>query len=226
MEFLQKYKWFIIGGLAVLTIGLTTAVLVRKNKRKSLGLDPEVEDPELSKTFNIHLIPDGKNNYRSAQLTMDEYPAFVKKYGIKNIVRMNGDGNDSKHRSSYPETTIAEEKSMCEKLGCNFQFINSHEGYQYGKGYVGSINKILPVLQKGNTLIHCAHGSDRTGYIVAAHLQRSGLMTNKDDLWKYTTQYNSWQQKMDNRNFFGSGYDKYADGFYPIEELKKSKWVK
>jgi hypothetical protein len=26
--------------------------------------------------------------------------------------------------------------------------------------------------------------------------------------------------------FFGSGYDKYADAFYPINELGTSKWVK
>ena len=31
---------------------------------------------------------------------------------------------------------------------------------------------------------------------------------------------------VNNNNFFGTGYDKYADGFYPISELKKSKWVK
>lgn len=224
MGFWQNNKWYIIGGVGLLGLGIGIAFLSNK-LIKPKGKDPEIEDAELSKKFNIHLIPDGKNNYRSAQITMDAYPDFIKKYGIKNIVRMNGDGADSKHKSSYPQTSIADEKAMCEKQGCNFHFINAHEGYEKGKGFVGSLDKILPILNKGNTLIHCAHGADRTGYVVASHLQKTGKMKDKDDLWKYTTQYNGWQQMINKNDFFGSGYDKYADAFYPIEELKKSKWV-
>lgn len=190
------------------------------------NLDPEKEDAELSKKFNIHLIPDGMNNYRSAQITLDEYPAFLKKYGIKNVVRMNGDGDDSQHKSGYGRTSIAEEKKMCEKEGCNFHFINAHSGYKQGQGYVGSLNKILPILAQGNTLVHCAHGADRTGYIVATHLQKSGKANDRDTLWAYTTQYNGWQGKINKGKFFGSGYDKYADAFYPLDLLKNSKWVR
>ena len=35
----------------------------------------------------------------------------------------------------------------------------------------------------------------------------------------YATAFNMF----DNNKFFGSGYDKYADGFYPISELKNQK---
>ena len=224
MKFWQNYKWYILGGIGLIGLGVGVAFLVNK-LAKFNSKDPEVEDAELSKKFNIHLIPDGKNNYRSAQITLDQYPYFIKKYGIKNIVRMNGDGADAKHQSSFPETKKADEKAMCEKEGCNFYWFNAHEGYKEGQGYVGSLKNILPILAKGNTLIHCTHGADRTGYVVASHLQQTGKMTDKDELWKYTTQYNRWQNLMDKDDFFGSGYDKYADAFYPIDELKKSKWA-
>jgi len=188
---------------------------INENKK-----DNEV-DPSLSKKFNFYSIPGGKGNYRSAQITMDDYPGIITKYGIKNIIRMNGDGHDSKHRGAYPETSRREEEEMCKKLGCTFNFINAHEGYLSGKGYVGSLKKILPILKKGNTLVHCAHGADRTGYVVASHLRDIGVMVDKDKLWEYTTQYNGWQNMVNKGNFFGTGYAKYADAFYPIQELKK-----
>jgi hypothetical protein len=61
--------------------------------------------------------------------------------------------------------------------------------------------------------------------MVAAWLKKSGKMTDLDGLWAYTTQFNSWSSKLRNGNFFGSGYDKYADTFYPISLLRNSKWV-
>lgn len=224
----------ILGILFALSFGTGVFLLIKSSKgnnksdskKNKRSLNPEVEDAELSEKFNIHLIPDGLNNYRSAQITLDQYPAFLKKYGIKNVIRMNGDGNDSKHKPQFPSTTIAEEKAMCEKEGCNFYNINAHNGYKYGQGYVGSINEILPIMAKGNSLIHCAHGADRTGYIVATHLQKSGKANDRDVLWEYTTQYNGWQGRINKGKFFDSGYDKYADAFYPIDLLKKSKWVK
>ena len=62
--------------------------------------------------------------------------------------------------------------------------------------------------------------------MVGAYLKNNGYMTDKDELWKYTTQFNNWQDKIDRGKFFDTGYDKYADGFYPISELKNSQWVK
>ena len=194
------------------------------NKIKSGGqknLNPETEDPEFSKAYNIHLIPDNKNNYRSAQIPLDKYPDF-----IKTIVRMNGDNTDSRHTEKDPKTSIADERAMCEKNGCTFHFINAHEGYKEGQGYTESISKILPIINQGNTLVHCAHGADRTGYIVATYLLKSGVETDKDKLWAYTTKYNGWQRKIRDGKFFGTGYAKYGDAFYPISELKNSRWVK
>ncbi len=192
------------------------------NKQSQL-YDTSVDDSKLEKEFNFHKIPDGKNNYRSAQLTPELTEYVIKKYNIKNIIRLNGDGSDAKHRSSHPITNRDVEKRVCEQNGCAFYPISSHSGYKVGEGYVGSVNKVKSILDGGNTLIHCAHGADRTGGMVGGYLKKSGVITNPDDLWNYTTQYNGWNRMIKNGRFFGSGYDKYADSFYPISDLKIKK---
>ena len=47
-------------------------------------------------------------------------------------------------------------------------------------------------------------------------------MTNNEQLWAYTTKYNGWESMIKRKTFYGSGYDKYADSFYPIDELKRN----
>lgn len=228
----MKGKWGIISGVAsIVLIGVGIMFYLDRKRGGGLfgakkSLVPEEADPKLSEKFNFHLIPDGKNNYRSAQFTLDVYPEIIKKYGIKHVVRMNGDGGDSKHTSSMPETTRSAEEKMCKDNGCEFHFVNAHEGYKEGEGYLQSYNKIAPILKQGNTLIHCTHGADRTGGVVASYLKRNGFMTDPDKLWQYTTQFNSWNDYIKRGKFFGSGYDKYADAFYPIIQLKNSKWAK
>ena len=192
---------------------------IQKNKVESLD-DVDVNTGDL-KDFKFAKIPGGQNNWRSAQITADILPSVIKKYGIKNIIRMSGD--DEKHRSKHTKTSKDTEKKICEENGCTYHYIDSHSGFKLGQGYTTSIKKTSDILSKGNTLIHCAHGADRTGGMVGAYLKNKGYITNKEELWKYTTQYNSWQKMVDNNKFFGSGYDKYADGFYPISELKNQK---
>lgn len=210
--------------IAVLMVVFVT--VVKGQKTTSKNIVPEQEDPELSKKFNFHLIPDGKGNYRSAQFTENELPYIIKKYNIKRIIRFNGDGGDSRHRSSYRETSRAREKQICEANGCEYYPMSSHSGFKEGQGYATSVANVSAILDKGNTLVHCAHGADRTGGMVGGYLKTRGYMTNLDELWKYTTQYNGWQSMIRRGTFFGSGYDKYADSVYPRNELKKSKWAK
>jgi hypothetical protein len=209
----------IIGGVLA-----GVALLLSFKNKVSLKkyLDPKVEDPQLHKNFNFDIIPDGKGNYRAAQLTENELAYVIKKYGIKRIIRMNGDGSDSKHRSSYPETSRLVEKNVCKQKGCEYHFINAHSGYVRGKGYTKSASDVIKVLNQGNTLIHCAHGADRTGGMVGAYLKNTGVMTNNEQLWAYTTKYNGWESMIKRKTFYGSGYDKYADSFYPIDELKRN----
>ena len=197
--------------------------------KKQFGFDGEkgskknqVEIPEdLSSKYNFHQIPDGKNNFRSAQLPADVLASVIKKFNIKNIIRLNGDGNDSYHREASKKLSRADEKKICESMDCSFHEIKAHSGYKLGEGYTTSLSNVVPILQKGNALIHCAHGADRTGGLVGGYLKKTGKMKDVDDLWDYTTKYNGWKRMINAGRFFGSGYDKYADTFYPLPDLKK-----
>ena len=195
-------------------------------KKEPVKKEPvNIKQPTELTDFKFTKIPGGQNNYRSAQITANLLPSVIKKYGIKNIIRMNGDGHDSKHKSTYPETSKSTEERICKENGCTYYYIDSHSGFKSGQGYTLSIQKTNDILNKGNTLIHCAHGADRTGGMVGAYLKNNGYMTDKDELWKYTTQFNGWQSRINSNTFFGSGFDRYADGFYPISDLRNSKWV-
>lgn len=166
--------------------------------------------------YNFDLIPDGSgDNYRSKQLPGDVLNTIIKTYGIKNLIRMNaesgGDGSDI--------LSGAEERSICEKNGCKYYSINYHKGYQKGKGYVQSQSEINNILDRGNTLIHCAAGADRTGGAVGGYLKTKGWSSS--NIWDYTIKYNNWMGK--STNSFYSGYNKYAESFMSPEEIAKRK---
>lgn len=222
MAKVDRYWLYGLGAGLLVVAGLVA--FGRKPGKGKRCLDPEIEDPALSKEFKLKLIPDGKCNYRAAQITEDVLPYVIKKYNIKRVIRMNGDNSDAKHLSKHPVTNRSKEKAVCDSAGCDYKFIDSHRGFVKGKGYTQSIRETSDILRQGNTLIHCAHGSDRTGGMVAAYLKNEGYMTDKDKLWQYTVALNGWDDMIKRGKFFGTGYDKYADGFYPIDELKVSKW--
>lgn len=190
----------------------------------SYSLDPKKEDPKISKDFNFHLIPGGNNNYRSSQMNSSILPRIISKYGIKNIVRLNRDGEDCVRDNE--ETPISLEKSICKEAGCNFYPIDLEGEYRKTKDPKMCVSKIDEILSRGNTLVHCKYGKDRTGGSVAFHLMNSGIMEDKDDLWKYTTKYNEWNDLIRDGEFFGTPYEIFASLFYPPKELKRSKWVK
>jgi protein tyrosine/serine phosphatase len=183
--------------------------------------DPEIEDPDLSRIYNIHLIPDGLNNYRSGQIPKTKLAEFIKKYNIKQIIRFNGDGLDSRKRTSDPTTSIAEEKKICNDNGCKFIQISAHKGYKPDEGYTVSRDEVIKIAKKGNTLIHCLHGADRTGAMVGGYLKMTGKLTDPAKLWKYTTKYNGWRRMIKAGRFFGSGYDKYAETVIPKNKIRE-----
>lgn len=152
----------------------------------------DVKDEVLSKEFNFHRIPDGRNNYRSAQIPVtlkgkDYLGEVIDKYGIKTIIRFNGDGNDSRHYSTHPLTSIASEQQVANSKGVKFYKLSSTKDQE----------KVNSLLSQGNVLIHCAHGADRTGGNVGGYLYKNGW-GNTNKIWNYTTQYNSWNQMAKN----------------------------
>lgn len=168
----------------------------------------------------------GTTNYRSGQPTLQQLEYIIKEYDIKNIIRLNGnEGNDPTSRAGGTVYTD-QERDLAEKLGVTFypksgEFVNAHDpwGGKKGKGYVNSIARVKRLLNKGNTLIHCRNGADRTGYLVAKYLQDTQGWNDEQELWNYTIQYNHWCKM---GKFIGSGYDKYAQGF--IKNLDHEKF--
>jgi len=184
--------------------------------------ETEINFDAVKKKRNFDKIPAGNNLWRSGQLGLDELKYVIEKYGIKNIIRLNKGSNDNKIKGGNDIVTVDQEKELAEKLGVDFNFIDAHQGYQSGKGYVGTTSKVQPILKQGNTLIHCAHGADRTGGQVGRFVKDNTSWDDKK-IWKYTTDYNRWckyvWQKFEGKG--GSqqrgGFDAYAQSF--IDDL-------
>jgi hypothetical protein len=158
-------------------------------------------------------IPGEIDNYRSSQPSGYQLRYILENYPIENVIQLNGESST--------------EKEIVESLGKNYYSINAHDGFQKDKGYVGTLDEVLPILKDGKTLIHCAAGKDRTGYTVAKHLEET-MGWDKDKLWEYTTGFNSWGG--DNGHICdppkrgegtNKGYIGYMEAFYPIEEWCK-----
>jgi hypothetical protein len=182
----------------------------------------------LEKNHNFYVIPGNQNNYRSAQMPVKfnsetnqyegDFVDAIKKYNIKRVIRMNADKGDNK-RSSFPAITTAVEKAMCESLGVEYIWINAHPPQKVN-------SKINDYLKKGNTLIHCLHGADRTGGHVGGYLFKSGIMTDPNKIWEYTLKFNNWKYYIKNGGFYskggmGTGFSQYALTFLTEKQLKE-----
>jgi protein tyrosine/serine phosphatase len=172
-------------------------------KDKLLPKKEDVSDSSL-KSYNFHSIPDGKGNYRSAQLPPKLLEYVIDKYNIKNIIRLNGDGKDSKHHSSDVEVPVETERQIAKSKGVNFMRLSS----------TGKQEQVNQVLGGGGTLIHCAHGADRTGGNVGGYLYSTGWGDTKK-IWDYTTQLNGWNKmiKSNPNTWVNGGYLEQAKKF-------------
>lgn len=157
---------------------------------------------------NFDTVPGGKYVFRTNQPSLKQLRLILETYPIECVVRMNAEEGTG--------VPIEAEKELVQSLGKTFVWVNAHEGYQKGKGYLGSLNKIQPILDSGNVIIHCAAGADRTGYQVANYIQRNFGWT-RQQLWYYTIKYNSWEKHISNRQ---TGYIKYMEAFYPYDKWK------
>lgn len=93
----------------------------------------------------------GNNNYRSAQVPEEkEFFEFLNnKYGIKNIVNLR-------------EDSLKERKAV---LDAGLNYLNIHLTSKPPSD--SDWQKIKALLKEGHTLVHCQHGADRTGAVVA-----------------------------------------------------------
>lgn len=214
----KKTKTVLITVAVVLVVGATLYILLknRASKIQFNRLGGKIDDASLPSNFAE--IPGGRGNYRTDQPTLAQFRYIFEKYPkIKTVVRLNTEEGTG--------VTVDAERNLVEDSGRVFEFVNAHQGYVSGKGYTKSIRDVLPYLKKGNTLIHCTHGADRTGYLVGAYLQDIGFRNwDKEQLWEYTIGYNSWHtsQKIckPRKNW---GYVKYLEGFYPVSEWCSAK---
>lgn len=155
---------------------------------------------------NFDTVPGGNNVFRSNQPSNTQLKRILENYNINTVIRMNGlEGTG---------VSIATEKYIVESMGKEFVWVNAHIGYEKDSGYVGSLNKIQPYLHKGNVLIHCTHGADRTGYQVAKYL-KDKFKWSEQKLWEYTIKYNNWETFICQGKL---GYIKYMEAFYTIDE--------
>jgi GH24 family phage-related lysozyme (muramidase) len=201
--------------------GIYGPVTAAAHKASLDGKDPEsfnivkdtqpfldVNDSVLTSNFNFHRIPAGGNNYRSAQIPVvwensALLESVISKYGIKTIIRFNGDNHDGKHRSSHPETSIADEKAVADRLGVAFYKLSSRK----------KLDQVKSLLNQGNVLVHCAHGADRTGGNIGGWLLSIGW-GDTAKIWKYSTQYNSWNKMcLNSPKTFSNGYLQQAQHF-------------
>jgi len=183
-------------------------------------------------TYQLQQFDSSNNNWRSSQPTAAQLEWLINTHSIDTVIRLNG--NEGK-------LTLGEEKLICDRLDVTFNegtssFIDSHSGYQKGKGYVGTISTVLPILARGNCLIHCRAGADRTGYLVAAYLKARGC-SDIETLWDYTISFNSWSGETgpicrpdlhpDRNGSPNRGYIKYLEGFYPMKHWCRARsWRK
>jgi hypothetical protein len=167
---------------------------------RQFRLNESLED--LSKKYNFHPVPDGNNNYRSAQMPLDVFPNVCKENGITTVLRLNFGGRDGRHTEDQKEVTIEGEKKICEENGILFLKMKSDDPLDQE-----IMNKFL---KKGNCLVHCAHGADRTGGAIGGYLfieHPADDLTTTDQIWKYTTKYNNWNKILnDNPKDFNEDY--------------------
>lgn len=109
---------------------------------------------------NFHAVVDGEL-YRSAQPSADELATYTAKAGLKSVLNLRG----ASPRSDWYKKEIAES----EKLGlihADFGLSASREVTNEEAAELIALMRTLPK----PLLIHCKHGSDRTGLLAALYL--------------------------------------------------------
>ncbi len=120
--------------------------------RQWIGQSELVQDQFLDGVPNLHKV--AHNLYRSGQPTADGFGQLESKLGIKHVISFLPSVNDE---SLSPNTAI------------KFRRVPMNTWNIVPKDTITALKMIDSGMSNGPALIHCQHGSDRTGMMVALY---------------------------------------------------------
>lgn len=131
----------------------------------------------------------GRKNYRSAKIvSYNQLKMLKQKYGIKRVINLALDSVDFQ---SDPNFNCGGRRVPCEGLWAEQLGLEYYPFYL--TKYAPSEERweiIKELLSKGNTLIHCTHGVDRTGAVAGAWRKTvEPNLTNDEVLKNYTYKF-------------------------------------
>jgi len=151
-------------------------ILTEANEKYAGQVRLKIQDIEMPDF--VYEIPGGANNYRSAQPSLEQLEAVLRKGAIRTVIRLNGNGKDS---GGVP---AEQEKAECEKFGTRFLVLNPHRE--------DTPEIVHQLLSEGKCLIHCKHGFDRTGAMVGYHLRQLGY--SRDEVIRHNVSLRQTRQ--------------------------------
>ena len=193
---------------------------------------PNLDKSELEGKFNLIFKDDyvgapknfssiGNGVYRTSQPTSKQLRYIIKKFDIKTVIRLNSDGRDTimdGHFGHGPFMNVKRERKIVEDLNSEFIYkVISEKGSELGKGYSAVVDELVDIIKKGNVLVHCKHGKDRTGAVIGSYLKSQGVPLK--EIWRHNIMYAPKWDGADGRvcrKF--RNYWKYIDTFYPIKQ--------
>jgi hypothetical protein len=202
----ERRRSKVVAGGSLTDPGATARIPSRAEIDYGAGTDPPKRFEQFDKEYNL---------WRSGQPTAKQLAWIIDTYDIKYVVRMN---------ENEGGMVMADEKGVCDAKSCVYNFgqsgtptyIDAHSGYKRFQGFTSSKREVFEIFKKKNVLVHCSAGKDRTGYIVAAWIDKrvrddssginpsdfpSGVSSaiNETDntkrrevLWQYTIAFNNW----------------------------------
>ena len=127
----------------------------------------------------------GPNNYRAAKIhSKAQLELIVDRYEIKHIVNL---ARDSMKGQSDKELGCGGTTSPCEPLWAEELGVEFHAVYLTSKPPEPEAwLEIRDLLEDGDVLVHCTHGVDRTGAVVARWERETHPDTSNEDILEYT----------------------------------------